>query len=285
MLETDPRPGSGAASVRIERRSPYVDATRAMPARLAVFDPAGWIANLELLLGRLGRAGAIAVDLRANAYGHGLDRCAGLLAALAAERGQELLPVVSEGERTGSAPGAGSAPVIGSAPIIGPESFGLVEGAGTRPVLRLEAEIMLVKEVAAGEAISYGRSYPVEAPTRTGLVAIGYSDGAVRRASSACEALAGGRRCRIAGAISMDQLVLDLGDAPAESGDRAVLYGDGADGGPTAREWAARTGIPAPAITARIAPTVERGECSSTRFDAASAGVPGAGAETEEGAR
>jgi alanine racemase len=36
----------------------------------------------------------------------------------------------------------------------------------------------------------------------------------------------------------MDQLVVSLDDDQAEAGDEVVLFGDGADGGPTAQDWA-----------------------------------------------
>jgi alanine racemase len=56
----------------------------------------------------------------------------------------------------------------------------------------------------------------------------------------------------------MDQLVLDLGDDPAEAGDEVVLFGTGEDGGPTAQDWAAATGTISYEIVSRVGPRVPR---------------------------
>ncbi len=52
-----------------------------------------------------------------------------------------------------------------------------------------------------------------------------------------------GRSYPNVGRVCMDQLVIDLGiDSGVAEGDRAVLFGTGAHGGPTAKEWAATIG-------------------------------------------
>jgi alanine racemase len=50
----------------------------------------------------------------------------------------------------------------------------------------------------------------------------------------------------------MDQLVVDLGDAAAEPGDEAVLFGPGTNGEPTAEEWAQACGTISYEIVTRI---------------------------------
>ena len=47
-----------------------------------------------------------------------------------------------------------------------------------------------------------------------------------------------GRRFRIAGTVNMNQIILELGDEPAEAGDEVMLFGPGDRGEPTAQEWA-----------------------------------------------
>lgn len=61
----------------------------------------------------------------------------------------------------------------------------------------------------------------------------------------------------------MDQMVIDLGPlSPEEAanlkGAEAVMFGNGADGGPTADDWAAAAGTNNYEIVTRISPRVPR---------------------------
>ena len=68
-------------------------------------------------------------------------------------------------------------------------------------------------------------------------VPIGYADGVARRLSSTGgEVLVNGRRYPFAGTVTMDQIVVDIGDDPVTVGDEVVLLGDDI----TAEEWADR---------------------------------------------
>ena len=110
-----------------------------------------------------------------------------------------------------------------------------------RPAMTLRARLALVKDVHAAQGVSYGHTYVTTSDTRLALVPLGYGDGVPRHASSRAEVLLNGLRHRIAGRVCMDQFVLDVGDDPDDhvaAGDRVVLFGDGADGGPTAQDWA-----------------------------------------------
>jgi alanine racemase len=107
-----------------------------------------------------------------------------------------------------------------------------------RPALRLTAPIVAIREVAAGTSVGYGHSYVTRRRTRLALLPIGYADGLPRIASSSASALVNGRRHPVAGPISMDQTVIDIGSESAELGQTAVLFGPGDDGEPTVADWA-----------------------------------------------
>ncbi len=135
----------------------------------------------------------------------------------------------------------------------GPEDFGL------REAMRLTASLSQVKACPAGQGVSYGHTYTTAHDTRLGLVPMGYGDGIPRAASSVAPVQVGGRRLTIAGRVCMDQLVLDLGpDSSAEAGDEVVLFGRGADGEPTAQDWAAATGTINYEIVTRLGARVPR---------------------------
>lgn len=127
---------------------------------------------------------------------------------------------------------------------------------GLRPVLRWESRIAQLRHADAGAAIGYERDRTAR-PTRLGLIPIGYADGLPRRAASLLDVAVDGGRVPFIGAISMDQAVVDLGDAAVAVGDRVTLIGDPGRGEPSLSEWAARLGtIPQELLTglgARVA--------------------------------
>lgn len=130
---------------------------------------------------------------------------------------------------------------------------------GLVPAMTLEAELVLVKRVSAGQGVAYGHLYTTAAETTLGLVPLGYADGIPRHASERGPVLVGDRRLTVAGRICMDQFVLDLGPEARESaGDRVVLFGPGTGGEPTAEDWARASGTIGYEIVTRIGARVPR---------------------------
>jgi alanine racemase len=140
----------------------------------------------------------------------------------------------------------------------GPAEFGLV------PAMTLEAELATVKPVPAGQGVSYGHQYVTTRDTVLGVVPLGYADGIPRHVSGTQEVpgapvRVGRQDAAITGRVCMDQVVLDLGPAtPARAGDRVELFGTGADGGPTAQDWADSAGTISYEIVTRIGTRVPR---------------------------
>ena len=126
---------------------------------------------------------------------------------------------------------------------------------GLTPAMTLVARLALVKDVPAGQGVSYGHLYTTTEATRLGLVPVGYADGLPRAAANAGPVLAAGQVRAVAGRVCMDQVVLDLGDDPASVGDEVVIFG--ADG-PSADDWAAVCGTIGYEIVTRIGPRVPR---------------------------
>lgn len=115
-----------------------------------------------------------------------------------------------------------------------------------RPALALKARVAMVRVVKAGEAVSYGLRRPVAVDSLVATVPLGYADGVARRLSEVgAEVLVGGRRCPMAGTITMDQLLVDCGpaqDATVSAGDEVVLLGEQHGRRIGADEWAERLG-------------------------------------------
>jgi alanine racemase len=113
---------------------------------------------------------------------------------------------------------------------VGIETYGLtpapgVSTPGLTPAMTVRSEVSFAKRLPAGERVSYGLSYELADAATVATVPIGYADGYRRAFSSVAEALLGGKRRRVAGAVTMDQLMLDCGDDAVETGDEVVLIG------------------------------------------------------------
>ena len=134
--------------------------------------------------------------------------------------------------------------------------------ADLRPVLSLRARVSHVKELDAGERLSYGLRY--ELPTRSVIatVPLGYADGVPRRLGEVGgEVLVGGRRCPIAGTVTMDQILVDCGPgANVAVGDDVVLLGSQDGERITADDWARLLGTISYEILCGIGPRVPRVE-------------------------
>jgi alanine racemase len=140
-----------------------------------------------------------------------------------------------------------------------PPSEALADRAELQPVLSLHARVAHVKELPAGSRVSYGLRYQLERAARIVTVPVGYADGVPRNLGLVGgEVLMHGRRFPVAGAVTMDQLMVDVGDAPVEVGDDVVLLGRQGDEEITAGEWAHRLGTIAYEIVAGIGPRVPR---------------------------
>ena len=108
------------------------------------------------------------------------------------------------------------------------------------PAMTLRARVALAKRVPAGEGVSYGHAWTTPRETTLALLPVGYADGVPRALNrhGRMRVLLGGALRPVVGRVCMDQVVVDCGDAPVRAGDRAVLFGPGTDGGPTAQDWA-----------------------------------------------
>ena len=147
--------------------------------------------------------------------------------------------------------------IYGLSPFDGQTSAEL----GLRPAMTLRTIVSQCKEVPDGQGVSYGLRYRTSGRSTLGLIPVGYADGVPRIATGGPVRVAG-KTYPVVGRIAMDQMVIDLGDAgPAGAGllgAEAELFGDGADGGPTADDWARAAGTINYEIVTRISPRVPR---------------------------
>jgi alanine racemase len=104
-----------------------------------------------------------------------------------------------------------------------------------KPVIDLKARVAQVRTVARGDTVGYNAAWTAKRTSRIAVLSAGYADGYLRAASSSDEtpggfAIVDGKRCAIAGRVSMDLLAVDVTDAPeVRRGALVTLIGDGLD--------------------------------------------------------
>jgi alanine racemase len=133
-----------------------------------------------------------------------------------------------------------------------------------RPAMTLRAPLVSVRDVPAGTGVGYGHTFVTDRATRLGLLPLGYADGLPRTASGRAEVTVHGRRCRVVGLVSMDQVVVDLGDLAARPSDVAIVMGPGDEGEPTVTDWAGWSDTLPHAIVVGLGPRLERSVLPAT---------------------
>ena len=95
-----------------------------------------------------------------------------------------------------------------------------------QPVMKLKAEIVLVKEVPVGEKISYGCTFETKRVSKIATLPLGYADGLSRKLSNKGYIYIKGYHAPIVGRVCMDQIMVDVTDIPnVEVGDEAIIFG------------------------------------------------------------
>jgi alanine racemase len=133
------------------------------------------------------------------------------------------------------------------------------EAEGLEPALELSSYVAAVKLARPGESAGYGRRFIAERDTWIATIPIGYGDGFGRAFSNNGDVLIGGRRFPVVGAVSMDNITVEIGpEAAVAVGDRAILIGRSGEARQTAEELARRTGTIAYEVVCGISGRVPR---------------------------
>lgn len=140
------------------------------------------------------------------------------------------------------------------------------QNLGLKPCMRWTAKISYIKEMPAGEYISYGRTYCTSQETRVATITCGYADGYHRLAGKKAEVLIHGKRAKIIGRICMDQMMADVTGIPeAAPEDEVVLIGQDGSEVITAEDIAAWSDTISYEILLSVGSRVERVYENQTR--------------------
>ncbi|MEG5044417.1 alanine racemase [Microcoleus sp. B4-C1] len=112
-----------------------------------------------------------------------------------------------------------------------------------KPAMQVKARVTQVKTIEAGTGVSYGYQFIAERQTQIAVIGIGYADGIPRNLSNKMQVLVRGQFVRQVGAVTMDQLMLDVTDIPdLEVGEVVTILGKDGEYHISADDWAATLG-------------------------------------------
>ncbi len=125
---------------------------------------------------------------------------------------------IPEGQLTAVRPGI---ILYGVSPFANP-----LEDERIRPVLSLKSVVVHLQDLEEGDHVGYSYRYTCTKPTKIATIPIGYGDGYPRLLSNTGFVLIRGVRCRIAGSVCMDQIMVEVPDGvDVQVGDEVVLIG------------------------------------------------------------
>ena len=102
----------------------------------------------------------------------------------------------------------------------------LAERMGMEPVMALKSRVAVVRDLAPGTSVSYGRTYFTTRKSRIAVLPLGYADGLHRALSNRMEVLTPYGRAKQVGRICMDMCMIDVTDLPeVKSGDEVEIFG------------------------------------------------------------
>lgn len=108
-----------------------------------------------------------------------------------------------------------------------------------KPVLQVKARVTQVKSIQVGTGVSYGYQYVADRETLVAVVGIGYADGVPRNLSNRMSALIRGQQISQIGAVTMDQMMLDVSTIPdLQEGEVVTLLGQDGRECISADDWA-----------------------------------------------
>ncbi|MEO0532277.1 MAG: alanine racemase [Cyanobacteria bacterium P01_A01_bin.123] len=111
------------------------------------------------------------------------------------------------------------------------------------PVLQVKARITHIKTIAEGTGVSYGHQFIADGPMRIAVVGIGYADGVPRLLSNRLQVIVQGTLANQLGAITMDQMMIDVTHLPnLQTDDVVTLIGHEGTVSRSAETWAEALG-------------------------------------------
>jgi alanine racemase len=126
------------------------------------------------------------------------------------------------------------------------------------PAMRVVSRVRYVRTLPRSARPSYGRIRELEGAHNVATIPIGYADGVTRSLSSSGAVLINEKRYRFAGQITMDMVIVDLGDDDALVDDEVVLIGTQGSERITVEDWANLLGTVNYEVVCQFGPRLPR---------------------------
>jgi alanine racemase len=127
------------------------------------------------------------------------------------------------------------------------------------PALTWTTQLVVVRDVAAGQPVGYGCTHRTSRASRIGVLPVGYAEGVPRGLSNTGVALVHGRRVPFVGRVCMNMSFVDVTDAPeAHVGSMVTLVGSDGDDRIDPNEQATLAGTIGYELIARLPASVPR---------------------------
>jgi alanine racemase len=127
-----------------------------------------------------------------------------------------------------------------------------------RQVMTLKTFVAHIRKIPANFPVSYGRKWTSEKPTTIAVLPIGYADGIQRSLSNIGEVLIKGKRYPQVGRVTMDHIMIDVGNDPIRPGDPVVIWGEDPQGVIQALDVAQNIGTIPYELTCAVSARIKR---------------------------
>ena len=108
-----------------------------------------------------------------------------------------------------------------------------------QPALFLKSKVTFIRFIKKNTGVSYGSKFIAKRDTKLAVISIGYADGINRKLSNNISVIHKGKSYKQVGAITMDQLMIDITDSnEIKIGDTVILLGREGDQNITPIDWA-----------------------------------------------
>jgi len=127
-----------------------------------------------------------------------------------------------------------------------------------KQMMTLKTYVAHVRKMPADHPISYGRRWVTKRATKIAVLPVGYADGVSRKFTNRGEVLIRGKRYPMIGTVTMDYIMVDVGNDPIQPGDEVILWGESSQGTIQVIEVAEKIGTIPYELTCGVSKRVKR---------------------------
>jgi alanine racemase len=137
-------------------------------------------------------------------------------------------------------------------------SFETSESVEIKQVMTFKTFVSHIRKMPVGHPVSYGRRWITKKPTKIAVLPVGYADGVRRDLTNNGQVIIRCKIYKMVGTVTMDHIMINIGDDPVSIGDEAILWGDSDQGAIQLLEIATRINTIPYELTCGVSKRVKR---------------------------